>query len=282
VRRGGGRGSSDGMFLAAAVQLNCSSDPEKNWASARDLIERAASYGAKLVATPENTNFLGPHAEKVRTAEPIDGPTIGRFRELAARHGLHLLVGSFNEVSAVPGRCHNTSVLIGPAGEILGSYRKIHLFDVDVPPDVHFVESDTVAPGAEPVVVDTALGRVGLSVCYDLRFGELYRALVAQGAQIITIPSAFTLTTGKDHWHALIRARAIETQCYVVAPGQSGRHDDQGLRHSYGHSLIVDPWGQEVGCSSDGPGLALAEVDLGRVASVRRSIPVQSHRRLGG
>ncbi len=269
------------MFLAAAVQLTCTSDEARNWDTARDLIGRAARYGASLAVTPENTNFLGPHTEKIRRAEPIDGPTIGRFAGLARKHRMHLLVGSFNEKSDEPSRCYNTSVLLGPDGDVLASYRKIHLFDVDVSPDVSFRESDTCKPGDTPVVVETALGRIGLSICYDLRFPELYRRLVDLGAEILAIPAAFTLMTGKDHWHALLRARAIEGQSYVIAPGQSGKHDDDGLRHSYGHSLIIDPWGITVAEASDGPGLALAEIDLERVRTTRRGMPLAQHRRVG-
>ena len=145
---------------------------------------------------------------------------------------------------------------------------------------VRFTESATVKAGEETVTVATPLARLGLSICYDLRFPELYLALVKDGAEVITVPSAFTATTGKDHWHALLRARAIETQCYVVAPAQSGRHDDDGLRESYGHAMIVDPWGQIVAMASDGPGLAVAEVDLERVRWCRQAIPVAEHRRL--
>ena len=263
-------------YLAAAVQLASTSDTEASWESARDLIERAAGYGARLVATPENTNFLGAHDEKVRRAEPLDGPTCRRFGELAARLGIHLLLGSFNQASAVPGRCHNTSVLFGPDGTRLAVYRKMHLFDVDVSDQVRFTESATVAPGTETVVAATPLGRIGMTVCYDLRFGELYRKLRDDGAEILAVPSAFTLTTGRAHWHPLLRARAIENQCWVIAPAQHGRHDDEGLRESFGHALIADPWGQEVACAADGPGLALAEIDLARVAAVRRAIPVRS------
>lgn len=267
------------MFLAAAVQLTSTSDEAANWESARALVERAAALGARFVATPENTNYLGPHEEKVRRAEPLDGPAVGRFAELARRLGIHLLLGSFNERSDEPGRCYNTSVLFGPGGAVLATYRKIHLFDVDIP-EVRFAESATCKPGEEPVVVDTPLGRLGLSICYDLRFPELYRRLVAQGAEILLIPSAFTLATGKDHWEPLLRARAIENQCYVVAPAQHGKHDDGGLRESWGHAMIADPWGQPVAVASDGPGLALAEIDLERVARIRRSMPVARHRRL--
>ncbi len=283
-------------FLVAAIQLQSTSNEANNLDTAAALIERAAGYGARLAATPENTNFLGPHEEKVRGAQPLDGPVCSRFAELARRHSMYVLLGSFNELNeqartqaaaaaaeaAVPklGRCNNTSVLFGPDGARLAVYRKIHLFDVDVSEDVRFKESATIAPGSEVVTAPTELGTLGLSVCYDLRFAELYAALVRQGAQIITVPSAFTLMTGKDHWYALLRARAIETQCYVIAPAQSGKHDDRGLRHSYGHSIVIDPWGQVIGAASDGPGLALAEIDLDRVARVRRQIPVAEHRRL--
>ena len=159
-------------------------------------------------------------------------------------------------------------------------YRKIHLFDVDVSDKVRFVESDTVKAGEEVVVVETDLGPLGLSICYDLRFPELYARLARSGARVILIPAAFTLTTGKDHWHSLVRARAIETQCYVLAPAQFGPHGDGGLRESYGHALIVDPWGQVVAAASDGPGVALAEIDLERVERIRESMPVADHRRL--
>jgi len=268
------------MYLAGVVQLNCTADSAANWQSAEALVRRAASYGARLVATPENTNYLGPHEEKVRLAEPLDGPTCGRFSALARELGIHLLLGSFNEISDDPRRCYNTSVLFGPDGERLALYRKIHLFDVDVSNKVRFVESDTVKAGEEAVVAETDLGRLGLSICYDLRFPELYARLARDGARLILIPSAFTLTTGKDHWYSLVRARAIETQCYVLAPAQFGPHGDGGLRESYGHALIVDPWGQVVAAASDGPGVALAEIDLERVERVRESMPVADHRRL--
>jgi predicted amidohydrolase len=269
-------------FLAAVCQLNSTSDAAANLRTAEELIRAAAARGAALVATPENTNYLGPHAEKVRRSEPLDGPTCARFAALARELGIHLLLGSFNETGPDPARCFNTSVLFGPDGMRLALYRKIHLFDVDVPGGVTFRESESVAPGAGVVVAETVLARLGLSICYDLRFAELYRALVEHGAQLIAIPSAFTATTGKAHWEVLVRARAIETQCWVLAPGQHGRHDDDGLRESHGQSMIVDPWGQVVAQVPDGPGLALAEIDLARVERVRRAIPVAAHRRLPG
>ncbi len=258
------------MFLAAVVQLNSTSDTEANWREASRLIERAAGYGARLVATPENTNYFGPLAEKVRTAEAVDGPTCRRFAALAARLGVHLLLGSFNERSDEPTQCHNTSVLFGPDGAVMASYRKIHLFDVELSETVRSRESEAVKPGDRAVVAGTPLGRLGLSVCYDLRFGNLYRRLVAEGAEILCVPAAFTLMTGRDHWEPLLRARAIECQCFVLAPAQCGRHDDPGLRESFGHAMILDPWGRVLAMAPDGPGLALAEIDLDRVARVRR------------
>jgi predicted amidohydrolase len=272
--------TSSRPFLAAVLQLNSTSDAEGNWRAARELTARAAAAGASFVATPENTNFLGPHDEKVRRAEELDGPTCERFASLARKLGIHLLLGSFNERSSEAGRCHNSSVLFGPDGARLAVYRKIHLFDVDVSPEVRFTESKTVAPGEVPVVADTGLGRLGLTICYDLRFGELYRRLVELGAEILTVPSAFTLTTGRDHWRPLLRARAIESQCWLLAPAQWGRHDDEGLRESFGHAMIVDPWGHVVAMAAEGPGLALAEIDLERVRRVRAAIPVADHRRL--
>lgn len=272
------------MFLAAAIQLSSTSDEAANLELAESLVRHAAGYGASFIATPENTNFLGPHEEKVRRAQGLDGPVCRLFASLAAELGVHLLLGSFNEAAdrgdGEASRCYNTSVLFGREGERLAVYRKIHLFDVDVSAEVRFRESDTILAGEELAVAETDLGPIGLSICYDLRFGEMYRLLVERGARILTVPSAFTLTTGRAHWESLMRARAIETQCYVVAPAQVGRHDDGGLRESFGHSMIVDPWGHVVARASDGPGIALADVDLERVEAVRRAIPVGDHRRL--
>lgn len=267
-------------FLAAVVQMTSTSSEEANWRQVQALVERAAHLGAELVVTPENTNYLGPHEEKVRRAEPLGGPTCAKFAHLADDLNIHLLLGSFNEQGTSPERCRNTSVLFGQEGEILAVYRKIHLFDVDVADAVRFAESATVEPGTEVVVAETPLGRLGLSICYDLRFGELYRKLVEGGAELIAIPSAFTAVTGKAHWETLVRARAIESQAYVLAAAQCGRHDDDGLRESHGHAMIVDPWGQVVASVSDGPGVALAEIDPDRVARVRAGIPMVRHRRL--
>jgi deaminated glutathione amidase len=261
------------MLITAAVQMCSTSDEQANWNGARALIERAAGLGARFVATPENTNFLGPHEEKVRRAEPLAGPTCGRFADLARRLGIYLLLGSFNERSDEAARCYNTSVLFDPDGEILATYRKIHLFDVDIP-ELRFAESATCKPGNEVVVAASPIGAIGMTICFDVRYPELYRRLTELGAVILTVPSAFTLATGKDHWSTLLRARAIECQSYLVAPAQYGKHDDQGLRESWGHAMIVDPWGTPVATASDGEALALAEIDLERVARIRRSMPL--------
>jgi predicted amidohydrolase len=274
------------MFLAACVQLRSTADIAKNLDTTERLVRRAAAHGAKLVATPENTSFLGPQFHKIDLAEDLDGPIATRLAELAGELSIHLLVGSLAERrrepdgSVDPKRCFNTSVLYGPDGSRLAVYRKMHLFDVDVPGGVTIRESDSIAPGDDIVIAKTELGTIGMSVCYDLRFAELYRALVDRGAEILAVPSAFTLATGKDHWHPLLRARAIETQCWLLAPAQWGIHDEQGKRVSYGHSLIIDPWGIVTGEASDGEGLCLAEIDLDRVREVRRAIPVRDHRRI--
>jgi predicted amidohydrolase len=267
------------MFLAAVIQMGSTDDEGSNLDQAEGLIRRAATSGARWIGTPENTNYLGPPAGAVAGAQPLDGPTPSRFASLARELKVHLLLGSYNERGDDAMRYRNVSVLFGPDGERLAVYRKIHLFDVDLPDGAGGThrESDSVAPGAEAVVAETELGRFGLSICYDLRFGNLYRRLRRAGAEILTIPAAFTMATGRDHWEVLLRARAIESQCYVFAPAQWGRHDASGKRESYGHAMIVDPWGTVVARAADGPGLALAEIDLERVRRARRAIPVAGH-----
>lgn len=274
------------MPIVACVQLNGSSDMERNLAVTERLVRRAAAAGASFIATPEATTYLGPHDQKVALAEPVDGPTHRRLADLAAELGVTLLVGSVAERAEpeehAAGRCYNTSLLFGPDGRLLARYRKVHLFDVDLAKSggVRFLESEYTSRGHELVVADTTLGRVGLSICFDLRFPELYRALVDRGATVLAVPSAFTLMTGKDHWHVLLRARAIENQCWVVAPAQFGAHDDRGLCRSYGHSLIVDPWGTVVAECGDGEGICLAEVNPERVRQVREQVPMAANRQL--
>lgn len=275
------------MPIAACVQLNGSSDVERNLRVTQQLVRQAAAAGATLVATPEATTYLGPHDRKARLAEPLDGPTHQRLGALARELGITLVVGSVAErweppAGREPDRAYNTTLVFGPDGRRLASYRKVHLFDVDLREagGVTFRESATTARGTEPVVVATPAGRLGLSICFDLRFPEHFRALTDRGAEVLLVPAAFTLMTGMDHWHTLLRARAIETQSWVLAPAQWGAHDDDGLRRSYGHSLIVDPWGTVVAECGDGEGICLAEVDLDRVADVRRRIPMNANRQL--
>ena len=268
-----------GVSLVACVQLRSGPDIAANLARVDHWVGKAAAHGAVLVATPENTTLLTSPERKVALAEALDGPTHLALGEIARRHGVWLLVGSVAEACAVDARrCHNTSVLYDSAGTLVAHYRKLHLFDIDLADGTHFRESAHIAPGDDVVVADTPVGLLGLSICYDLRFPELYRRLVDAGAELISVPSAFTLTTGRDHWHALLRARAIEAQAYVLAPAQEGPH--RPGRHSYGHSLIVDPWGPVLADCADGEGVVLGEVDLGRVAEVRRGMPVGGHRRL--
>jgi len=275
------------MPLAACVQLNGSSDVERNLRVTERLVRQAAASGATLVATPEATTYLGPHDRKARLAEPLDGPTHQRLGLLARELGITLVVGSVAERWEPPAgepldRAYNTTLVFGPDGRRLASYRKVHLFDVDLREagGVTFRESATTARGTRPVVVDTPAGRLGLSICFDLRFPEHFRSLTDGGAEILLVPAAFTLMTGMDHWHTLLRARAIETQSWVLAPAQWGAHDDEGLRRSYGHSLIVDPWGTVVAECGAGEGICLAEVDLGRVTDIRRRIPMNANRQL--
>lgn len=265
-------------FLAACVQLQGSSDVARNTSQTEALIRKAAARGAALVCTPEATDYLGPHKDKIKLAEGIRGPRAKGWAALAKELQITLLIGSFAEDTGTE-RPANTSLLFGPEGALLAHYRKVHLFDVDVPGGVRFLESKTTTPGTDLASVASPVGNIGLSICYDLRFPGLYQALTQRGAQLLTVPSAFTLMTGKDHWHALLRARAIENQAYVLAPGQWGHHDDGGLRESYGRSCIIDPWGQVLAECADGEGICMAEIDLERQASLRARMPVQAHRR---
>ena len=274
------------MFLASCVQMRCTTDAKRNIDALDTLCRRAAGYGAKLIATPENSTFLGPQFHKVELSESLDGPTGKHLSALARECNAYLLIGSIPEKRILPSgetdttRCYNTSVLYAPDGGMLARYRKMHLFDVDIPGGLCVKESDTIVSGNEVVTAHTNIANIGMSICYDLRFPEMFRQHVDAGAEIIAIPSAFTLTTGKDHWHTLLRTRAIETQCWVLAPAQWGTHDEKGLRKSYGHTMIIDPWGTIVAEKGDGEGICLAEIDLSYNKSVRQSIPLRNHRRL--
>jgi deaminated glutathione amidase len=262
-----------------AVQLSSQADVSQNLERAREQVRRAARRGAELVLLPENFAFFGPEAEKRAVAQPLAGGAIASaLADMAQESSVFVVGGGFPERSSDPDRPHNTLLVVGPDGAALGHYRKIHLFDVELGAGGSYSESAATAPGASIVVVDIAGFKVGLSICYDLRFPELYRALSEQGAEVLLVPAAFTLHTGKDHWHVLLRARAIEAQAFVVAAAQHGQHP--GGRQTYGHSLVADPWGTVIAEASDGVGLASATLERARLDAVRRSLPSLKHRRL--
>jgi deaminated glutathione amidase len=260
---------------AAAVQMNSTAEVARNLEVAERLVRAAAARGAELVVLPEKWNLLGDGAALRAGAEPLDGGSISAARKWASELGLVLVAGSFAERGEGE-LAFNTSVLIDADGEIVATYRKIHMFDVDVG-GVSYRESDNEEAGEEVVVAEADGLEIGLSVCYDVRFPELYRILAVRGARVFTIPSAFTLHTGRDHWEVLMRARAIENQAFVVAADQFGQAPPH--YHSYGRSMIVDPWGVVLAIAPDGDGVATAELDLAAQERVRRSLPSLANRR---
>lgn len=269
------------ILHVAAAQLNSQDDVRSNLTVVERLAGEAHQRGIKLLLLPENFAFMGGSDEQRRTvAEALDGegPILSTLRRLAREYGITIIGGGFPERTQDPARPHNTAVVVGPGGQIQAIYRKIHLFDVDVGDGQTYRESAAVTPGDSPVVVEIAGVKVGLSICYDLRFPELYRRLVDLGAQMIVVPAAFTLVTGKDHWHVLLRARAIENQCYVIAAAQWGTHPKG--RSTFGKSLIIDPWGDVIAQASEGIGLVSADLDLERLRRVRASLPCLQHRRI--
>jgi predicted amidohydrolase len=265
-------------YLLGAVQMTSSADRARNLATAVRLVNEAADLGARLVGLPENFAFMGRDEERIATAEPLEGPTLGVIREVARARRVWIVAGSVAEKVDQPGKTANTSVLVADDGSIAAAYRKIHLFDVNIPDGARYAESETVAPGDKVVLAPTPLGRIGLTICYDLRFPELYRQLSALGAEVVFIPAAFTLFTGKDHWEVLIRARAIENLSYVVAPAQVGRHSASRL--TFGNAMIVDPWGTVLARCPEGEGVCVARFDRPRMERARQELPALKHRRL--
>jgi len=261
---------------AGAIQLNSTEDVERNLETADRLVREAASRGCQFVALPEKWTVLGTDEQMSAAAQPLDGPAIGWARTAARELGIELLAGSIVERVSGREKSANTSVHIGPGGEIKAIYRKIHMFDVEVD-GVLYAESASEQPGDEIVTSEVRGIPLGMSICYDLRFPELYRILAVRGAEIIVIPSAFTLTTTRDHWEVLVRARAIENQCFVVAPNQIGPHPP-GHR-SGGRSLIVDPWGLVLATAPDRESIAVADLDLEMLRAVRRRLPSLASRR---
>ncbi len=269
------------MTQVAVVQMTSTPSVEHNLASAQRLVRAAAEAGAKLAVLPECFAYLGPDGGQRDIAEslPEGGPILAECRRWARELSIELVLGGFWERALDPQKVHNACVHLGHDGAVKEVYRKIHLFDVDLADGTQLQESATVSAGERVVVTDTPFGKLGLSICYDLRFPELYRKLVDAGAVALSVPAAFTLHTGKDHWHILLQARAIESQSYVLAAAQTGHH--YGKRVSYGHALVADPWGCVIAQCGEGEGFALATIDTSVVERVRRQLPSLQHRRLG-
>ena len=262
----------------AAIQMCSTGNRDANLVRARALMEEAVDGGAELISLPENFPFIGREGEQVRVAEDLDdGPSVQCLREFAVQHRVAIVGGSIPLKAADASKVTNTCLVFGPDGELVARYDKMHLFDVSVDEEHAFQESSYVEPGKR-IVTASLLGRtVGLSICYDLRFPELYRAQALAGAEMLFVPSAFTVPTGKVHWETLLRARAIENQCYVVAPAQFGRHNAR--RASFGHTMVVDPWGQIVGQCPEKDTALVCDVDFEFLKSVRNRLPSLEHAR---
>ncbi|MEQ8965972.1 MAG: carbon-nitrogen hydrolase family protein [Azospirillaceae bacterium] len=272
------RPDGPGRVTVACLQLNSGPDYEPNLRVVGDLARRAADGGARLIATPENVGVLATGRSRLleRAFPEPDHPGLAALRDLARETGAWMIVGSL-PVLVETGRAASRCFLLTPEGKIAARYDKMHMFDVDLPGGETYRESATYRPGDAAVVAEAPWGAIGLSICYDLRFPHLYRDLAKTGAGILSIPSSFTEQTGRAHWHVLVRARAIETGCFVLAPAQVGRHD--GNRRTYGHSLIVDPWGGVLADAGETVGVVTAELDLGRVAEARGAIAALGHDR---
>ncbi len=267
-----------GRFTVACVQITSGRDPATNLETASVLVREARAAGAALIATPEVSNMMGLRRREIAAlARPeSEDASVAGYRELAAETGAWLLAGSL-VLRGAGDRLVNRSLLIDPQGAIAARYDKIHMFDVEIPDGQSYRESRAYQAGGRAVTAELPWGRLGMTVCYDMRFPYLYRALAKAGADFLTIPSAFTRFTGKAHWHLLLRARAIETGCFVIAPAQCGDHE--GGRETYGHSLIVAPWGEVLADGGTGPGIILAEIDPAEVAKARAMIPALDHDR---
>ncbi len=269
------------MSRVAAVQMNSGGDVDANLAAAGRLIAAAAAAGARVAVLPENFSLMARSREDRRRAaeDESGGPTQSYLRAQARRHSIWLIAGSIPYKSAAGARVRSACLVFDDDGTLVARYDKMHLFDVHLGADEVYEESAYVEPGDELVCADTPCGRVGLSICYDVRFPEMFRRLLDDGAEWFVVPSAFTVATGRAHWEVLLRARAIENLAYVVAPAQSGTHDNG--RETYGDSMIVDPWGEVLARRPRGEGIVTAEIDLERAARARASLPALEHRRLG-
>lgn len=264
------------LLNVALVQLNAGDDKDVNIADALQGIDQAAATGARLIVLPETWTYMGPDAGALDAAEPVPGPLAETLAARARQYGIYLHAGSFLERAEGEPRSYNTTVVFDPDGEIIAKYRKIHLFDVDLAGKESYRESAAVAAGDEIVTVDIDGVRLGLTICYDLRFPELYRILALRGAEIIAVPAAFTMRTGRDHWEPLLRARAIENTVYVVAPDQVGQHS--GGLWCNGRSMIVDPWGTVLATAPDQPTVISATLDMAYLRAVRGQVPSLANR----
>ena len=265
-------------FRAACIQNTATRDISSNIAWVCERIKQARAEDADFITLPETVGLIEPVNAQIPDAcySEDEDAGLAAFREQAKTLEVTILVGS-QLIKTADGKIVNRSFLLDTQGEIIARYDKLHLFDIELSSGEFYRESDVIAPGAKAVVASTPWGKLGMSVCYDLRFAALYRALAQNGAQFIAIPAAFTQTTGKAHWHTLVRARAIETACYVIAPNQCGHHVDK--RNSWGHSLIVDPWGEILADGGARPGIVYAEIDLSKVDKARKMIPALKHDR---
>ncbi|KAM7377161.1 hypothetical protein PAMA_013780 [Pampus argenteus] len=278
------RMSSSAHPVAAVCQVTATPDKEANFSACKQLVEKAKQQGACMVFLPEGFDYIGSSREEtLALSESLEGDIMSRYTHLSRKLEVWLSLGGFHERGRdweSERRIYNSHVIINDKGDIVSVYRKSHLFDVELPEKgVSLKESAFTIPGPSLLPpVQTPIGKVGLGICYDLRFPELSLALRRHGAEILTYPSAFTVATGTAHWEVLLRARAIETQCFVLAAAQVSRHHEK--RSSYGHALAVDPWGEVLGdCGGENPGMVLVEIDLERVSSTRKNMPVQQHRR---
>jgi len=271
-------------FTAACIQFTAGPDPEPNLRKVMELAQQARDAGADLIMTPEATNFIeSGKRRRDKARREADDPFLAGTCEFARDTGAWVLLGSLvidpagESGSDGEERLANRSFLIDPAGTIVARYDKIHMFDIDLPGGESYRESNAYRPGGGTVVAETPWGRLGLTVCYDVRFPHLYRSLAQAGADMLTVPSVFTVPTGRAHWHVLLRARAIENGCFIFAPAQWGEHT--GGRKSYGHSLIVDPWGEVLADGGEREGIVTAQIDPGRIAEARRMVPSLQHDR---
>ncbi|KAG8177323.1 hypothetical protein JTE90_018349 [Oedothorax gibbosus] len=268
-------------LTVAVCQINATADRKKNFETCKSFIDIAASKQAKVVFLPECFDHVAESKnQSIELSESLDGPLMTEYKKLAVQHSLWLSLGGFHEKGPPENenKIYNSHVLVNLNGEIVSVYRKIHLFDVDIPGSVRLKESDYVIPGQEIVPpVDTPIGKVGLGICYDMRFPEFALSLTKGGAEILTYPSAFTQTTGMAHWEPLLRSRAIETQSYVIAAAQTGRHNPK--RISYGHALVIDPWGCVIASCSEGEGVTCVDINPDYVRKIRKEMPVWQHRR---